>query len=159
MNVRGVVMIWAVGAFVERVRLTLMRLKIFKTMKTRRTIEQEIDVATIRIEVAVRYEEEDIPNDFPFRDGSMWCADVDMDTGKITDWPQGKAGTLSMKVCDQGTYTLFDRAGNELARLENDYCPNRVVPGEYGDYINLEIDATGTITNWIKKPDFGAFFE
>lgn len=127
-------------------------------MKAKRTIEQEVEVKTIRIEVEVRYEEEDIPNDFPMRDGDMWRADVDMDSGQIKDWPRGKAGNLAMKVCDCGTYTLYDAQGNELARLDGDYCPNGVVPGEFGDYINLEINENGLITNWPKHPNFGSFF-
>jgi hypothetical protein len=107
--------------------------------------------------VPVRYQEEDIPNDFPLRQGDMWDATVDIDTGKIQNWPQGKTGDMHMKVCDGGTYTLLDKDGKSLAEIA-DYIPNSVVPGEYGDYIELKIDATGTITNWPKDPDVGKFF-
>lgn len=47
----------------------------------------EIEVSHILIAVAVRYEEEDIPNDFPLRDGDMWRGKVEIDTGKIEGWP------------------------------------------------------------------------
>lgn len=127
-------------------------------MKTTVSIPTEIDIKTVGIEVAVRYEEEDIPNDFPLRDGDMWRAMVDIDTGKIRDWPQGKSGDLYMKVCDEGSYALYAEDGRELAILDGDYVPHGVVPGEYGDYIDLKIDETGAIKNWPKKFDFSAFF-
>src|ERR1039457_3992065 len=104
-------------------------------MKIETLIRTEVDVATIRIQVAVRCDEEDIPNDFPLRKGDMWEATVDVDTGQIKDWPKGKSGDLQMKVCDSGTYTLFDREGKQLSERQ-DYVPNGVVPGEYGDYID-----------------------
>lgn len=128
-------------------------------MRTKRIIEQEVDVATVLIEAPVRYGEDDIPNDFPLRVGDMWRATVDADTGQIKDWPAGKSGRIHMKVCDCGTYTIFDRAGNELAKIKQDYIPNDAIPGEYGDYIDLEIDATGKITNWKFEPNFDQFFK
>ena len=42
-------------------------------MKTKVKIEQEIEVSSILITVPVRYEEEDIPNDFPLRSGAGWA--------------------------------------------------------------------------------------
>jgi len=127
-------------------------------MKTKIKIEQEVEIKTIRIEVAVRYEEDDIPNSFPLRQGDMWRADVDVDTGRITGWPAGQTGEMHMKVCDEGTYTLFDQHGNQIAKHENDYVPHGIVPGIYGDYIELKINADGIITNWPKKPNADDFF-
>ncbi len=128
-------------------------------MKTKRLIEQVIDVATIFIEVPVRYEEEDIPNDFPLRAGDMWRATIDIDTGEVVGWPKGKSGRLSMNVCDEGIYALYDRDGKFLVRRKGDYVPHGVVPGEYGDYIQLEINEHGIVTNWPKQPNFDAFFK
>jgi hypothetical protein len=126
-------------------------------MKAKRMIEQEIEVAAVRIEVAVRYEEEDIPNDFPLRKGDMWIGTVEIDTGKVREWPVGKAGNLAMKVTDCGTYTLLAPDESEIAKLENDYCPVGLVP-EGGDYIDLQINEQGIVTNWPKRPDLSAFF-
>ena len=127
-------------------------------MKLKVKIEQEVEISTVHIEVAVRYEEEDIPNDFPLRKDDLWIADVDIDTGRIKDWPIGKSGRLSMKVCDEGTYTLLDKTGKIIATRAQDYVPNDLIPGEYGDYIDLKIDAQGFITNWPKKPNLSEFF-
>lgn len=126
-------------------------------MKTKIKVEQEIDIQGVGIRVPVRYGEEDIPNDFPLRKGKIWEAFVFVDTGRIRDWPIGKSGTLSMKVCDAGQYFLYDAKGNVVASLD-DYCPNKAIPGKYGDYIELEINSDGIITNWYREPDFSQFF-
>lgn len=127
-------------------------------MKAKVKTEIEIEVSAIRISVAVRYEEEDIPNDFPMRKADTWTATVAIDTGKIEHWPKGKAGNLRMKVCDEGCYTLLDKDGVEI-KCRDGYVPHGIVPGEYGDYIDLKINSDGIITNWPKKPDISEFFE
>jgi hypothetical protein len=127
-------------------------------MKTKIKIEQEVEITKIIICVHVRYGEENIPNDFPMRHGDLWKATVDIDTGRIEDWPIGKSGNVTMKVCDEGTYTLVDSTGKRIAELENEYVPHGIVPGKYGDYINLEINDQGVIINWPKHPDISTFF-
>jgi hypothetical protein len=128
-------------------------------MKATVKIEQEIEIKSIRLALAVRCEGEDIPNDFPMRNGEMWTATVEIDTGKIIGWPVGKSGSVKMKVCDSGTYTLIGADGSTVAEIGGDYVPHGVVPGEYGDYVNLQINADGVITNWPKNPDVSAFFD
>ena len=126
-------------------------------MKTVVKIEKEIDIKKVKVSVSVRYGEEDIPKDFPLRQGDMWNAEIDIDSGVITGWPEGEAGRLGMKVCDEGTYTLIDSDGNEIITLEQDYVPTSLIPGRYGDYIDLQIDGTGKITNW-NPSSFEDFF-
>jgi len=112
----------------------------------------EINVDYCDISVAVRYEEEDIPNDFPGRTGDMWKVRVCVDNGEIQGWVNdGVDRSFTMKVCDQGTYTLLNHVGEEMFRREDDYVPGWV-PGRYGDYIDLKI--TGNkITNWKPRPE------
>jgi hypothetical protein len=117
----------------------------------------EIEVKYIIICVPVRYDEEDIPNDFPFRRNDIWEVLVDIETGKIKDWPYGYEYVLVMKVCDSGYYQLLDEAFGPIAEIE-DYVPHGIVPGSYGDYIELTIEKDGTISNWPEKPDVSAFF-
>jgi len=120
----------------------------------------EVEISHVLINVPVRYGEEEIPNDFPLRDGETWRATVELDTGKIVEWPADKPErhSLSMKVRDEGTYKLLDPRGNQEGRTSPGYyVPHGVVPGEFGDYIHLEIEG-GIITNWPKKPDVSAFF-
>ena len=107
----------------------------------------EVEAVAIKCEMAVLYKEEDIPNDFPLRKGDMWTGTVDIETGIIRDWPAGKAGSMRMKVCDEGTYTLLGKNGVVLARRANYYVPS-CIPGEYGDYVKFDIDEVGKIANW-----------
>lgn len=132
----------------------------------------EIDVAFLRIDVPVRYEEEGIPKDFPLRvpvdqlnqhsDYDRWQALVDVETGKLSEWPVGKTGRIHMKVCDEGNYTLYDANMNELADIEEDYVPS-FLPGEHcGDYIIFDIGEDGVIANWptrISSTEINEFFK
>lgn len=127
-------------------------------MKTKIKVEQEIEIHAVHVTLPVRYEEEDIPNDFPFRAGDLWETVIEIDTGKVIGWPVGKSGHLHMKVCDEGSYWLLRRDGSCVAKITQDYVPHGVIPGEYGDYVDLKINAEGIITNWPKKPDVAAFF-
>lgn len=126
-------------------------------MKVKILIPTEVEITHVRIEVAVRYDEEDIPNDFPLRDGDMWKGTVEINTGKILDWPVGKSGDMYMKVCDEGSYYLLDAEGKEVLSIEGNYVPNNLIPGEFGDYIELNIDKNGIITNWPKRPSLEDF--
>ena len=107
----------------------------------------EIEPVAIKCEMAVRYDEENIPNDFPLRNGDMWTGVIDIATGIIRNWPKGKSGVMSMKVCDEGTYTLLGANDEALAVRENDYVPS-CVPEQYGDYVEFNISEDGKINNW-----------
>lgn len=132
-------------------------------MKAIVKIKQEIEIKTILIKISPRYignsEDDDVPSDFPLLNANKtaWVAKIDIDTGKIHDWPQGEVREMFCKVCDAGIYSLFDEKGCQLAEISG-YVPNGIVPGEYGDYVDLKINADGVITNWPKHPDISAFF-
>lgn len=117
----------------------------------------EVEVTEIHVRLPVRFEEEDIPNDFPLRSGKVWAARIEIDTGRIIDWPNGKDAELYLKVCDEGVYELRNATGR-VAILEREYVPHGVIPGEYGDYVSFNIASDGVITNWPKRPDVSAFF-
>ena len=127
-------------------------------MKTTVLKRCEIEINTVRIVVPVRYGEEQIPNNFPRRSGDLWEAFIDIDSGEIAGWPRGVSGRLSLKVCDEGVYTLLDEEGLLVAERHQDYVPHGVVPGRYGDYIDLDIDHDGVIRNWPDEPDVASFF-
>ena len=118
----------------------------------------EIDVRTLRLSVPVRYEDEDMPFDFPFRNGDVWEVTIDIETGKIKDWPEGVEHDLYMKVVDCGSYWLYDENSQMVGWIDQDYVPNDIVPGEYGDYIDMKIAGDGTIKNWPKNPSVAQFF-
>ena len=131
-------------------------------MKTTYRKEVEVEIKTILIDINIRYvgdsDDDDVPTDFPLLNGSVWQARVDVDTGKIEGWPAGKTKEMFCKVCDQGVYTLYDDENNVIT-VKDGYVPNGIVPGEYGDYVDLKINREGIITNWPASPDLSSFFE
>lgn len=127
-------------------------------MKVRIPILVEEEIELIRIAAPVRYDEEEIPNDFPGRSGDFWQADIEIDTGKIRNWPAGRAEEMHLTVKDAGSYKLVNVSGDEVAVIEENYVPHGIVPGSYGDTIELDISADGIVTNWPRRPDFSDFF-
>ena len=126
-------------------------------MKTTIKVEKEVEIKYVKVQVAVRYEEEDIPNDFPLRSGDMWNAIIDIDNGIVMDWPKGEKGNLEMKICDEGSYYLLDENYDTILSIEEDYVPNKLLPGSYGDYLKLHIGENGVISNWYSKPSIEEF--
>lgn len=132
--------------------------KVEDGVKQKVMVETEIDVYEIRMDLAVRYDEEDIPNDFPCRHGNILSLHVEVDSGRILNWPDSAPDAdVYMKVCDQGSYQLFGPAGEPMKRLEDEYVPHGLVPGEYGDYVDFKIKG-GVITNWPKHPSLRDFY-
>ena len=126
-------------------------------MKVKVMVEKEIDIIYLEMAVNVRHEDDDMPYDYPFRDDGVWKVKIDVGTGQIQNWPGYKAISFDMKVTDEGSYYLIDSNGAVALSIENNYVPNNLVPGEWGDYINMEISATGLIENWPKTPTFEDF--
>ena len=117
-------------------------------IKVEKTIKVEVDLSFVRIQVPVRYQDEDIPYDFPNRKNDWLDLTINADTGEILDFPKNFSYNVNMKVVDEGTYILLDQNKNEIAKIEQDYVP-KVIPGEWGDYINLIIE-NGYVKNWKK---------
>jgi hypothetical protein len=66
-----------------------------------------------------------------------------------------------MKVTNNGSYYLLDKDKNIISQLIKEYCPDsHSIPGQYGDYINFEINMkTGVIENWFSDATFQEFFQ
>lgn len=128
----------------------------------------EVEVDTLRMTLPRRYRGEyeprekdgrmflahDFPDDFPMLQGNVWHVDIDIATRRIKDWP-GPAFRLYIKVCDEGVYEL--RAGNESIATRRDYVPHGIVPGAFGDYVEINVEADGTITNMPHEAGVEAF--
>lgn len=94
----------------------------------------------------------DIPNDdiykMYYRKGQYrWQPIIDIDLGKIIDWPIGTTACIHYKVCDDGIYTLFDSDMNEIFKADN-YVPSFLGRDGYGDYIIMNVDEHGKIENF-----------
>lgn len=114
------------------------------------------EVSYLKIEAPVRYDDEDMPFDAPMRVENDWIVYINLDEKWIVDWPAGKTLKFFMKVCDCGIYTLYDSSINEIVKKEG-YVPNNLLPGEYGDYLELDIDENGIIKNWLPNANLSDF--
>ena len=131
-------------------------------MKVQAQITRDYDVAAIKVSAAVRYwedgkvgESEDSDGTLmPLRNGDLWEPTIDLDTGRIRDWPEGVEADVHYKVCDAGTYTLLDAEGRTLATRDG-YVPDLLSPcgSGYGDYIIMKIGADGVIADWDAEID------
>lgn len=124
------------------------------------SIMKRVDVSfdAIRVVAALRYAEEDAPGGMFGLDGESLslCIDLSEDgsTAKIRGW-QGKPIHLHSKVCDCCSVYLLN--GNEIVgSRENNYVPSFMPGQHYGDYLILDIEADGTISNW-RKPVMKSF--
>ncbi len=126
-------------------------------MKFTKIEAKEYTAKYVDVSVPVRYDDEDMRYDAPLRDGDIWKARIDLETKSIVNWPKGKTLDFYMKIVDCGTYRLLDADENELASIEQDYVPNSLLPGDYGDYLSLNIDNNGIIINWMDHADLSNF--
>ena len=121
-------------------------------------IKQEAPVKYLLADMAVRYwedakvngvEEDDDAPKIPFKNGGTWSIKIDMETGKILDWPQGVTAETHYKVCDAGIYTLVNSEGDVVLKKDG-YVPSMLSPSGsgYGDYVIMKIGGNGQIENW-----------
>ena len=87
---------------------------------------------------------------------------VNLKDGKMQNWKESD-GYLRMwaKVRDSGTYTLLDADKQPFCQIRG-YVPYRLIPPfeeGAGDYIELAVNADGTINNWPQNPDLSDFVE
>lgn len=106
-------------------------------------------------EVNGQQDDNDDPK-MPFAGKNGWQLLIDIDTGKIDDWPEGVTASTYYKVCDEGVYELLDAQMQVVAKHEG-YVPAMMCPNEngYGDYIIMDVSPDGAIANW--RIDFDKF--
>ncbi len=119
----------------------------------------EVEVKTLHVRAGVRYWEDAIVNGVEDTNGDLipcriddeecWFPVIDIDSGIITNWEQGKTANIDYKVCDDGVYFVLDEKGNEIIVYDG-YVPKTMYPKEngYGDYIKMDVDENGLIANW-----------
>ena len=128
------------------------------------TLRREYPVRYLKANMNVRYWEDaelngetDIHEQMPLRQGDMWVVTVNIETGKVLDWPKGTTAKTHYKVCDAGIYALYqtyeDLLMNKPLETYNDiYVPTCLSNGGWGDYVILSIDKNGFIENWKFSP-------
>lgn len=110
------------------------------------------------LDAGVRYWEdaylngvEDIEGSIPFREGDRWKPVIELNTGRVSGWPEGLVADIHYKVCDDGEYFLRDAADSVLARWRGYYVPDDILciaDEGLGDYLIFTIEANGLIKGW-----------
>lgn len=112
----------------------------------------------IELDAGVRYWEDaeingkaDTGGEIPFRDGERWKPIIELDTGRVVNWPAGIEADIHYKVCDDGEYWLQDESHKRIAKWGGYYVPNSILcvgTNGYGDYIIFKVGADGVISGW-----------
>lgn len=120
-------------------------------MKIYKKVIEAVDWKYLIIRVKLRGHEGDelITDEFFELEDENLNICIDVDKRKIINYKGNKPFNLHLKAVDSGTYVFKDCYGNIFYTLQ-DYVPNGIIPGAYGDYIELNIDDCGFITNWKK---------
>lgn len=134
-------------------------------MKVTIKVEKEVDIKYCQVKVQVRYWEDTTVDGvedtegtlIPCREGELWCPLINIETGEIINWSKGVSAKAHYKVCDAGSYYLQDNDYVTHLSIEDDYVPNGLIPGEYGDYIIMDIDMNGKIKQWKSRIDLSDF--
>lgn len=130
--------------------------------------EKQVELSRIVVMAGVRYWEDSwidgvvAPENgegFPCKNGEMWNPIIDVDTGEITNYDFDKPVSTHFKVCDCCSYKITDNLGEIVFSAENEYVPDFLCPegSGYGDYIIMEISASGIIQNWNKNKILDVF--
>lgn len=118
----------------------------------------EVEIHSVRIEVELH---DDVSESLPkhlFNDDGELDLLIEVDTGKVVSWQGDVPIVIHDNICNNGIYTLFDKSGNEVVKIDNYYVPHDLIPGKRGEYIHLDISADGVVTNWPDVPNVYEFF-
>ena len=91
--------------------------------------------------------------DIGYKPSDYWNITIDVNTGKVKDWPKNFCLSTHFKVCDDGLYQVIDTEGNiiwDSMETRYYYVPDFLAIGDegYGDYMYLDIDKDGYIKDW-----------
>lgn len=81
----------------------------------------ELEIHTVRIEVELH---DDVSENLPkhlFNDDGELDLLIEVDTGKVVSWQGNEPVSIHDNIRNNGVYTLFDKCGDEVARLDNYY--------------------------------------
>lgn len=113
----------------------------------------KVDLYAIRIVVPVNDGVTNIPTDFPGRSGNTLELILCFDTQRIADWPTdyGSARCF-VKAANKGVYQLLNVRGDVESALVGEYVPE-CLPNFGGNYLEMDIEADGTVNGWIPSPE------
>ena len=117
-------------------------------MKFTKKIKQKFDVIYLKARIGVRYWE-DSDNLIPCKSIDSWIPIIELQTGKIINWQEGKNASIHFKSCDDNEFYLLDKDNNIIVGIDG-YVIDMMCPKEngYGDYVIMDIDSNGFIQDW-----------
>lgn len=127
----------------------------------KKKLKIEVDLKTLHVRAGVRYWkdakvdgiEDAEGNLIPCREETFpddWLPVIELETGKIRNWQQGKTAKIHYKVCDDGDYYLFSDDETKPVLSKSGYVPEclDINHDGYGDYIVMNVDENGIIKDW-----------
>lgn len=136
-------------------------------MKVTIKVEKDVELKTLLLKANVRYWSDATINGVHFDEDNdesdakakelmpciindVWMPEIEIETGKILNWEQGKKAEIHYKVCDGCGWELKDESGETVLSSDDGYVPDTLCPKEngYGDYIIMDIDENGQIGDW-----------
>ena len=144
-------------------------------MKINLLFEKEVDVKYLYCDIYVNYLEDGIVNgkkdceekiSMPFiekvKKEWRWKPLIDIDEGRIVDWPKGTTAEVFYKSVDDNIIYLLDEERNVISWFDDvekeqveyydGYVPDVLdcIGEGYGDYVQMKIDEDGFIENFDK---------
>lgn len=152
-------------------------------MKVRVTKPIDIDLRYLKAKIGVRYwvdckyskdngntwyedlgdsTDEEVIADMPFvfseknkwYTTNYWIITIDLDEGKVLDWPKDFMIRTNFKVCDDGEYIFLNENKEEAINITKEYdqyyVPDflAIEDDGYGDYVYINIDGDGRIEHF-----------
>lgn len=107
-----------------------------------------------------------IKKNIGYGDSDYWEIIIDLDNGKILDWPNNISIRTHYKVCDDGEYIFLDENKEEVVNITDKYdqyyVPDflAIEDDGWGDYVYLNIDNQGNIEHFdIMKEKIEEYFD
>ena len=100
-----------------------------------------------------------------YHESDYWEIIIDLDEGKVLNWPEGFCLDTHYKICDDGEYVFLDKDMNEIVNItkiyQQYYVPDflSIEDNGYGDYVYIDINGDGTIKDFNKmKSEIESYF-
>ena len=107
-----------------------------------------------------------VRKDIGYRESDYWEIIIDLNEGKVLNWPKGFLIKTYYKVCDDGEYVFLDENMQEVVNITQEYnqyyVPDFLSIGDcgYGDYVYIDIDGNGNIENFnCMKEEIESYFD
>ena len=127
-----------------------------KTIQVKELIDKKVKY--LKVDVEPRYWDDATINGvedtegalIPCKEGKSWKPLIDLDTGKIINWEEGKVARVHYKVCDDGEYWLLGEDYKEVLKYTGYYVPDILDTSNegFGDYLIMNVNEKGMIENW-----------